>query len=126
MASTRFERPVGSNQLLRSDLVDNLSTNDATKALTAKQGKILNDHIDIVEKNYSGTTNASGNLALTETPSQYVVLYASYYNDNGTYYGAYPLVDPSMSTNYLHFQKWSDGTPANSISVSGKVLMRKR
>ena len=31
--------------LKKSDVVDNLSTNDATKALSAKQGKALNDQI---------------------------------------------------------------------------------
>ena len=31
--------------LKKSDVVDNLSTNDATKALSSKQGKALNDQI---------------------------------------------------------------------------------
>ena len=45
MATTTFDKPVGSNQILTSDVVDNLTTNDASKVLSAKQGKVLNDKI---------------------------------------------------------------------------------
>lgn len=36
--------------LKNNDIVDNLTTNDATKPLSAKQGKILKDMIDGIEE----------------------------------------------------------------------------
>ena len=45
------------NKINTSDLVDNLSTNDATKVLSAKQGKALSDSISSVSSNFGGYIN---------------------------------------------------------------------
>ena len=45
----------------RADVVDNLTTNDATKVLSAKQGKTLSDQIDS-KLGYDGSSTAISNL----------------------------------------------------------------
>lgn len=45
-----------------ADLIDNLTTNDATKALSAKQGKLLSDQIDVQNLTKSSVSDANADL----------------------------------------------------------------
>ena len=50
-----------------SDLIDNLTTNDGTKALSAKQGKLLSDQIaNLVERQIIPVSGFDGNMKETE------------------------------------------------------------
>ena len=50
------------------DVIDNLSTNDGTKALSAKQGKILKANIAVLNANINALRDALANIAFTSTP----------------------------------------------------------
>lgn len=69
---------------ISGDIVDNLSTNDSQKVLSAKQGKVLNDKLTDLFKtitySYKYSVNAGANASITRTnfgmatPSGYKVL----------------------------------------------------
>ena len=68
---------------ISSDLVNNLTTNDAQKALTAAQGKVLNDKISVIGTILTGTNATSLSVAnetysdictVTVTPGKWVIV----------------------------------------------------
>ena len=79
---------VDNNYLRRNELVDNLTTDDATKPVSAKQAKALKDSITAMEDivlyapiAWPSTTIPSGHLAMmgqTISQAQYPKLYALY------------------------------------------------
>ena len=95
------------------DLVDNLTTNDGTKALSAKQGKLLSDHI--VLKVHA--TNVPGNQIIDSfIPSGYVA-FGARISSLGTAdpYSAYSaLISRYSTTTMLHVISY--GSPIASVS----------
>ena len=79
---------VNENYIRRNELVDNLTTDDATKPVSAKQAKALKDSITAIEDivlyapiAWPSTTIPSGHLAMmgqTISQAQYPKLYALY------------------------------------------------
>ena len=79
---------VNENYIRRNELIDNLTTNDATKPVTAKQAKILKDSITAIEDivlyapiAWPSMTIPSGHLAMmgqTISQAQYPKLFALY------------------------------------------------
>ena len=56
-----------------TDIVDNLTTNDATKVLSAKQGKVLKDTIDNFDTSDKTITIVKQNVADNGDASTYVI-----------------------------------------------------
>ena len=51
-----------------TDVVNNLTTNDATKALSAKMGKVLKDNIEVLNGNINALIEALANTAFKSLP----------------------------------------------------------
>jgi len=66
--------PVGSTAPVTPVIVDNLTTNDATKALSAKQGKVLKDELSQFEAKLNGVAPSEVEQSPTYTPCRYMTV----------------------------------------------------
>ena len=112
-----------------SDIVDNLTTNDATKVLSAKQGKVLNDQIANTQ-----TVTVTGTMPSTVdtykymayptgfNPGNSVIVGVSVYNSNGAWYSNNPAITYMGDTVYgLRIKSSEAGFLEKSFGI---VLMK--
>ena len=110
-----------------TDLVNNLTTNDATKALSAAQGYELNNNLAslIVKKTYTNsfTIPAGGGLGVkasdfnVSVPAEYTVLAISGYVSNNASVATYRRFAWDSSGNMIYFENSSSSSLTLDISI---------
>lgn len=102
----------------KADIINNLASTATNKALSAAQGKVLNDNISIIPKikatTITGTTNASGNLLYSDFTGSRVI------GAESTNF----IILPFLSGNYYYFKvlSWDDMSQKPNTSVTLTVI----
>ena len=101
------------------DVVDNLTTNDSTKALSAAQGKALNDKITTLESGQLNITAAPNtttksntiNLKKSRPNTNYAIVASQCYTDTTTYNQIFiSVVDKTTSSFAIRISSLRDTT----------------